>query len=150
MLDVWIQAAILVPIFPRVSGLRSALHAAAAMSAADVRLYPARYPPVCTCMFCTLSAANAADDASPVRAKPNVTHYSLAALQRMGHFGDFITQVRRFSYGTPAPALWLTSCGFQNVDSLHHHASPSPSLAASSILELHGTPGRESAAVDLR
>ncbi|PWN97506.1 DHS-like NAD/FAD-binding domain-containing protein [Tilletiopsis washingtonensis] len=53
-----------------------------------------------------------------LRAKPNVTHYSLAALQRMGHFGDFITQ---------------------NVDSLHHHASPSPSLAASTILELHGT-----------
>ncbi|KDN37594.1 DHS-like NAD/FAD-binding domain-containing protein [Tilletiaria anomala UBC 951] len=55
----------------------------------------------------------------PVRhALPNKTHYSIAALQRLGHVPEFITQ---------------------NVDSLHHAATPSPSLAAASILELHGT-----------
>jgi NAD-dependent deacetylase sirtuin 4 len=47
-----------------------------------------------------------------------MTHYSIAALQRMGYFTNYITQ---------------------NVDSLHHAATPSPSLAASTILELHGT-----------
>ncbi|CEH16294.1 Sirtuin 4 and related class II sirtuins (SIR2 family) [Ceraceosorus bombacis] len=51
-------------------------------------------------------------------ARPNKTHYAVAALQRLGAFADYITQ---------------------NVDSLHHMATPSPSLAASSILELHGT-----------
>lgn len=51
-------------------------------------------------------------------AYPNQTHYSIAALQRMGYFDNYITQ---------------------NVDSLHHAATPSPSLAASTILELHGT-----------
>ncbi|UZJ53908.1 hypothetical protein CBS101457_003228 [Exobasidium rhododendri] len=53
-----------------------------------------------------------------LNAKPNKTHYSIAALQRMGYFDNYITQ---------------------NVDSLHHAATPSPSLAASTILELHGT-----------
>ena len=53
-----------------------------------------------------------------LRAKPNKTHYSMAALQRLGYFDNIITQ---------------------NVDSLHHLATPSASLAASSILELHGT-----------
>lgn len=55
----------------------------------------------------------------PVRvAKPNRTHYSIAAIQRLGYVPEFITQ---------------------NVDNLHHAATPSASLAASSILELHGT-----------
>lgn len=51
-------------------------------------------------------------------ATPNPTHYSIAALQRMGYIKEYITQ---------------------NVDNLHHAATPSPSLAASTILELHGT-----------
>lgn len=51
-------------------------------------------------------------------ASPNQTHHSIAAIQRMGYFTNYITQ---------------------NVDSLHHAATPSPSLAASTILELHGT-----------
>lgn len=51
-------------------------------------------------------------------AKPNPSHYSIAALQRMGYVPEYITQ---------------------NVDNLHHAATPSPSLAAQSILELHGT-----------
>ncbi|CAO1627978.1 unnamed protein product [Jaminaea pallidilutea] len=51
-------------------------------------------------------------------AKPNPTHYSIAALQRMGMVPDYITQ---------------------NVDNLHHMATPSQSLAADTILELHGT-----------
>lgn len=51
-------------------------------------------------------------------ASPNPTHYSIAALQRMGYIPEFITQ---------------------NVDNLHHAATPSPSLAAQSILELHGS-----------
>ncbi|SNX84656.1 related to NAD-dependent deacetylase sirtuin type 4 [Melanopsichium pennsylvanicum] len=55
----------------------------------------------------------------PVRvAKPNRTHYSIAAIQRLGYVPEFITQ---------------------NVDNLHHAATPSASLAASTILELHGT-----------
>ncbi|EPQ29471.1 uncharacterized protein PFL1_03226 [Pseudozyma flocculosa PF-1] len=55
----------------------------------------------------------------PVRtAQPNKTHYSIAAIQRLGYVPEFITQ---------------------NVDNLHHAATPSPSLAASTILELHGT-----------
>lgn len=55
----------------------------------------------------------------PVRvAKPNKTHYSIAAIQRLGYVPEFITQ---------------------NVDNLHHAATPSASLAASTILELHGT-----------
>ena len=53
-----------------------------------------------------------------VRAEPNKTHYAIAALQRMGYFQNYITQ---------------------NVDNLHHAATPSPSLAASTILELHGS-----------
>lgn len=51
-------------------------------------------------------------------AKPNKTHYSIAAAQRLGYVPNYITQ---------------------NVDNLHHSATPSPSLAASTILELHGT-----------
>ncbi len=51
-------------------------------------------------------------------AHPNRTHYSVAALQRLGHVPEYITQ---------------------NVDNLHHAATPSPSLAAQTILELHGT-----------
>ncbi|KAJ1025723.1 hypothetical protein NDA18_004060 [Ustilago nuda] len=55
----------------------------------------------------------------PVRlAKPNRTHYSVAAIQRLGYVPEYITQ---------------------NVDNLHHAATPSASLAASTILELHGT-----------
>lgn len=55
----------------------------------------------------------------PVRvALPNRTHYSIAAIQRLGYVPEFITQ---------------------NVDNLHHAATPSASLAASTILELHGT-----------
>ncbi|GAC71370.1 sirtuin 4 and related class II sirtuins [Moesziomyces antarcticus T-34] len=55
----------------------------------------------------------------PVRvAQPNKTHYSVAAIQRLGYVPEFITQ---------------------NVDNLHHAATPSASLAASTILELHGT-----------
>lgn len=55
----------------------------------------------------------------PVRvAQPNRTHYSIAAIQRLGYVPEFITQ---------------------NVDNLHHAATPSASLAASTILELHGT-----------
>lgn len=55
----------------------------------------------------------------PVRvAKPNRTHYSIAAIQRLGYVPEYITQ---------------------NVDNLHHAATPSASLAASTILELHGT-----------
>ena len=55
----------------------------------------------------------------PVRvAKPNRAHYSIAAIQRLGYVPEFITQ---------------------NVDNLHHAATPSASLAASTILELHGT-----------
>ncbi|KAL9934486.1 hypothetical protein V8E36_006942 [Tilletia maclaganii] len=55
----------------------------------------------------------------PVRyARPNPAHMAIAALQRMGYVPEFITQ---------------------NVDSLHHVATPSPSLAAHTILELHGT-----------
>ena len=55
----------------------------------------------------------------PVRyALPNRTHYSVAALQWLGHIPRYITQ---------------------NVDNLHHAATPSPSLAAQTILELHGT-----------
>lgn len=55
----------------------------------------------------------------PVRnAKPNRTHFSIAAIQRLGYVPEYITQ---------------------NVDSLHHAATPSASLAASTILELHGT-----------
>ncbi|PWN47734.1 DHS-like NAD/FAD-binding domain-containing protein [Violaceomyces palustris] len=55
----------------------------------------------------------------PVRvAQPNKTHYSIAAIQRLGYVPELITQ---------------------NVDNLHHSATPSPSLAASTILELHGT-----------
>lgn len=57
-------------------------------------------------------------DALIVRAFPNKTHYSMAALQRLGYFHNIITQ---------------------NVDSLHHAATPSPALAANTILELHGT-----------
>lgn len=53
-------------------------------------------------------------------AQPNPTHYAIAALQRMGHL---------------LPSGYIT----QNVDGLHHAATPSPSLAADSILELHGT-----------
>lgn len=52
------------------------------------------------------------------RAHPNPGHYSIAALQRLGHVPSYITQ---------------------NVDNLHHAATPSASLAAESILELHGT-----------
>lgn len=51
-------------------------------------------------------------------ALPNPGHYSIAALQRLGHVPSYITQ---------------------NVDNLHHAATPSASLAAESILELHGT-----------
>ncbi|KAE8229172.1 hypothetical protein CF326_g5863 [Tilletia indica] len=55
----------------------------------------------------------------PVRyARPNPAHMAIAAMQRMGYVPDYITQ---------------------NVDSLHHSATPSPSLAAQTILELHGT-----------
>nr|UOP56884.1 putative dhs-like nad fad-binding domain-containing protein [Thecaphora frezii] len=55
----------------------------------------------------------------PVRtALPNKTHFSIAAIQHLGYVPKFITQ---------------------NVDNLHHAATPSPSLAASTILELHGT-----------
>lgn len=53
-----------------------------------------------------------------LRARPNKTHYAIAALQRLGYFDQLITQ---------------------NVDSLHHHATPSASLATETILELHGT-----------
>jgi len=51
-------------------------------------------------------------------ALPNLTHYSISAAQRLGFISSYITQ---------------------NVDSLHHSSVPSPSLAASTILELHGT-----------
>ncbi|PWY99896.1 DHS-like NAD/FAD-binding domain-containing protein [Testicularia cyperi] len=55
----------------------------------------------------------------PVRvAQPNKTHFSIAAIQRLGYVPEFITQ---------------------NVDNLHHAATPSQSVAASTILELHGT-----------
>lgn len=55
----------------------------------------------------------------PVRvAKPNVTHYSIAAIQRLGYMPELLTQ---------------------NVDNLHHAATPSTSLANATILELHGT-----------
>lgn len=54
-----------------------------------------------------------------MHATPNPGHYSTAALQRLGHVPAYITQ---------------------NVDGLHHAATPSRSLAASSILELHGMP----------
>jgi NAD-dependent SIR2 family protein deacetylase len=53
-----------------------------------------------------------------LRARPNKTHYAVAAIQRLGYAPNIITQ---------------------NVDSLHHHATPSGSLAAKTILELHGT-----------
>ncbi|CAO1622535.1 unnamed protein product [Parajaminaea phylloscopi] len=51
-------------------------------------------------------------------AQPNPTHFAIAALQRLGHVPEYITQ---------------------NVDNLHHAATPSPSLAADTILELHGS-----------
>ncbi|KAK0529772.1 hypothetical protein OC835_004231 [Tilletia horrida] len=55
----------------------------------------------------------------PVRyARPNPAHMAIAAMQRLGYVPEYITQ---------------------NVDSLHHSATPSPSLAAQTILELHGT-----------
>lgn len=51
-------------------------------------------------------------------AEPNPTHFAIAALQRLGYVPEYITQ---------------------NVDNLHHAATPSQSIAASSILELHGS-----------
>lgn len=51
-------------------------------------------------------------------AQANKGHYSIAAIQRLGYVPEYITQ---------------------NVDNLHHAATPSASLAASTILELHGT-----------
>lgn len=53
------------------------------------------------------------------RAEPNVSHYSIAALQRLGYLQNGLIT--------------------QNVDNLHSAATPSASLAASTILELHGT-----------
>ncbi|KAK0550913.1 hypothetical protein OC846_003483 [Tilletia horrida] len=57
----------------------------------------------------------------PVRyARPNPAHMAIAAMQRLGFVPNYITQ---------------------NVDSLHHAATPSPSLAAQTILELHDGSG---------
>ncbi|KAG8884156.1 hypothetical protein FRB99_004536, partial [Tulasnella sp. 403] len=56
----------------------------------------------------------------PVRdAQPNPTHYAIAALQYLGHAPRLITQ---------------------NVDGLHHKASPfSPTETSQRVLELHGS-----------
>lgn len=51
-------------------------------------------------------------------AQPNPGHFAIAALQRLGYVPKYITQ---------------------NVDNLHHAATPSQSIAADSILELHGS-----------